>query len=88
MNTKPLKIAVLSAALVLLATPALARIGATVVAGFSELPLRTCEGVTAGIVKTLPKGTPMKILWDNKNNWAEVDAGGQKGWVNLENTGR
>lgn len=88
-NKHMLKGAVLGAALTLLfALPAAAQIGATVKAGMSELPLRTCEGTTAGIVKKLNYGQQLKILWDNKNNWAEVEVvgSGEKGWVNLENT--
>jgi len=62
---------VLGAALSLLvAFPAAAQIGSTVKAGFTDLPLRTCEGVTAGTVRLLPQGQALKILWDNKNNWA------------------
>lgn len=82
---------VLGAALsVFIAFPAAAQVGSIVKAGFTDLPLRTCEGVTAGIVKLLPKGQDLRILWDNKNNWAEVEVvgGGQKGWVNLENTSK
>lgn len=83
-----LKGAVLGAAISLIALPAAAQIGATVKAGFEGLPLRTCEGVTAGVIKELKKGQALKILWDNKDNWAEVEVvgTGEKGWVNLENT--
>lgn len=82
---------VLGAALSLfIAFPAAAQVGSTVKAGFTDLPLRTCEGVTAGTVRLLPKGQALKILWDNKDNWAEVEVvgTGQKGWVNLENTAK
>ncbi|MFZ5426957.1 MAG: SH3 domain-containing protein [Thermodesulfobacteriota bacterium] len=74
----------------LFAFPAAAQMGATVKAGFTDLPLRTCEGTYAGIVKKLPYGQQLRILWDNKNNWAEVEVAGtgERGWVNLENTMR
>lgn len=88
-NRNMLKGAVLGAVLTLLfAMPAAAQIGATVKAGMSELPLRTCEGVTAGTIKHLNYGQQLRILWDNRNNWAEVEVvgSGEKGWVNLENT--
>jgi uncharacterized protein YgiM (DUF1202 family) len=90
MKSHLLKGAVLCAAISLIALPAAAQIGATVKAGFEGLPLRECEGVTAGVVKRLKKGQALKILWDNRDNWAEVEVAGtgEKGWVNLENTTR
>lgn len=90
-NFKWMTGAVLSLALTGLFTlPAAAQMGATVKAGFTDLPLRTCEGTTAGIVKKLAYGQQLRILWDNKDNWAEVEVvgSGEKGWVNLENTSK
>jgi len=62
--------------------------GQTVRAGFTDLPLRECQGTYAGIIEKMPIGQQLKILWNDGDGWANVEVvgTGKVGWVCLANT--
>jgi len=71
------------------AFPALAQQkGATVKAGFTDLPLRNCEGTYCGELQKLPIGQSLTILYNGGDGWAQVEVTGtgKTGWVCLANT--
>lgn len=72
----------------LFAASAVAQTGMTVNAGFTNLPLRNCQGVWCGELKKLDYGQPLLVLVNDKENWAFVELVGtnERGWVCLENT--
>ena len=60
----------------------------TVLAGFTGLPLRNCQGTYCGELQKLPFRQPLNILVNDREGWAyvEVAGTGQRGWVCLDNT--
>jgi hypothetical protein len=73
----------------LFAMPVLANpVGNTARAGFSGLPLRGSPSTYGAVVKELPSGQQLTILW-NEYPWGwsyvEVAGTGQKGWVCNQN---
>ncbi|MHC1789738.1 hypothetical protein [Solidesulfovibrio sp.] len=65
-----------------------APLSGTVLAGFSGLPLRNCQGTYCGELQKLPFRQPLSILVNDREGWAyvEVAGTGQRGWVCLDNT--
>jgi hypothetical protein len=65
-----------------------APISGTVLAGFTGLPLRNCQGTYCGELQKLPFRQPLNILVNDREGWAyvEVAGAGQRGWVCLDNT--
>ncbi|OLN30735.1 hypothetical protein DVDV_0437 [Desulfovibrio sp. DV] len=65
-----------------------APITGTVLAGFTGLPLRNCQGTYCGELAKLPFRQPLNILVNDREGWAYVDVAGtgQRGWVCLDNT--
>jgi hypothetical protein len=63
-------------------------ISGTVLAGFTDLPLRNCQGTYCGELQKLPFRQPLNILVNDREGWAyvEVAGTGQRGWVCLDNT--
>jgi hypothetical protein len=61
--------------------------GPTATAGFTNLPLRNCEGIYCGQLAALPLGTPVHILLNDNEGWAfvEVPSMNMFGWVNTHN---
>lgn len=60
----------------------------TVIAGFTDLPLRNCQGTYCGELKKLAFGQEMRVLFnDTGGGWSyvEVVQTGEKGWVCNEN---
>ena len=67
---------------------AAAPMSGTVLAGFTDLPLRNCQGTYCGELQKLPFRQPLHILVNDNEGWAYVDVAGtgQRGWVCLDNT--
>lgn len=61
--------------------------GPTATAGFTDLPLRNCEGLYCGVLAKLPIGTQVRILLDDREGWAfvEVPSLNKTGWINTHN---
>jgi len=60
----------------------------TVTAGFTNLPLRNCQGTYCGELKKLPMGQQLRVLFnDIGGGWSyvEVVGTGDKGWVCNDN---
>lgn len=72
----------------LFAFSAFAQTGMTIKAGFTNLPLRNCQGVWCGELKKLDHGQPLMVLINDMEGWAFVEVSGsnERGWVCLENT--
>lgn len=71
------------------AFPALAQQkGQTIRAGFTDLPLRNCEGTYCGTLMKLAHGQQLTVIWNDGDGWAsvEVSGTGKTGWVCLANT--
>ena len=62
--------------------------GVTVRAGFTDLPLRNCQGTYCGELMKLAHGQQLMIWWNDGEGWAyvEVAGTGKMGWVCLANT--
>lgn len=56
-------------------------------AGFTDLPLRNCEGLYCGVLSKMPIGTPVDVLVDDREGWAlvHVPSLNMYGWVNTNN---
>jgi hypothetical protein len=59
----------------------------TAAAGFTDLPLRNCEGLYCGVLAKLPIGTQVGILVNDLEGWAlvHVPSINMYGWVNTNN---
>lgn len=79
----------LLAALTLYIVPAMAMSNSsTVIAGFTDLPLRNCQGTYCGELKKLGLGQEMKVIFnDTGGGWSyvEIVQTGEKGWVCNDN---
>ena len=77
------------AALAVYIVPAIAASSSnTVTAGFTDLPLRNCQGTYCGVLKKLPMGQQLRVLFnDTAGGWSyvEVVGSGDKGWVCNQN---
>ncbi|WP_243366398.1 SH3 domain-containing protein [Fundidesulfovibrio soli] len=78
-----------AASLAIFIVPAIAASSSsTVTAGFTDLPLRKCQGTYCGVVKRLPMGQQLRVLFnDTGGGWSyvEVVGTGEKGWVCNDN---
>lgn len=56
-------------------------------AGFSDLPLRNCEGLYCGKLVQMPIDTRVDVLVDDREGWAlvHVPSLSMYGWVNTNN---
>uniref|UniRef100_I2PWG9 SH3 domain-containing protein n=1 Tax=Desulfovibrio sp. U5L TaxID=596152 RepID=I2PWG9_9BACT len=56
-------------------------------AGFTDLPLRNCEGLYCGVLAKMPIGTQVDILVNDREGWAlvHVPSLNMYGWVNTNN---
>ncbi|EHJ48268.1 hypothetical protein DFW101_2263 [Solidesulfovibrio carbinoliphilus subsp. oakridgensis] len=56
-------------------------------AGFTDLPLRNCEGFYCGVLAKMPIGTQVDILVNDREGWAlvHVPSLNMYGWVNTNN---
>lgn len=59
----------------------------TAKAGFTDLPLRNCEGLYCGVLAKMPIGTQVGILVNDREGWAlvQVPSLNMYGWVNTNN---
>ena len=59
----------------------------TAAAGFTDLPLRNCEGLYCGVLAKLPIGTQVGILVNDREGWAlvHVPSINMYGWINTNN---
>jgi hypothetical protein len=59
----------------------------TAKAGFTDMPLRNCEGLYCGVLAKMPIGTPVEVLVDDRGGWAlvHVPSLNMYGWVNTNN---
>jgi hypothetical protein len=59
----------------------------TAQAGFTDLPLRNCEGLYCGVLAKMPIGTQVGILINDREGWAlvHVPSLNMYGWVNTNN---
>ena len=60
--------------------------GKTIKAGMTDLPLRECQGMYAGILTKLAMGQSLNVWWLDGDGWAYVEVGGKMGWVCVANT--
>jgi hypothetical protein len=56
-------------------------------AGFTDLPLRNCEGLECGVLAKMPIGTQVNVLVNDREGWALVNVPSLNiyGWVNTNN---
>jgi hypothetical protein len=59
----------------------------TAAAGFTDLPLRNCEGLSCGVLGKMALGAQIDILIDDREGWAlaHVPSLNLYGWVNTHN---